>query len=73
MVAVVALCLSLAGYLFIAYKRRFGFVVWFLSNILWIASEFTTSPFSQACRIAMFAVYMAVNVFCWINWKKAKK
>lgn len=70
MLSVIALVCSLSGNVLINYGHRIGFAVWFLANALWIAVNVTTHP--NACQIAMFIVYMALNVHGWMKWRKAE-
>ena len=65
-----ALIFSLSGNILINYKKKIGFIVWIISNILWIAVNLAGEP--NWCQIAMFIVYMALNVQGWLAWNKKK-
>ena len=64
----VALVLSLAGNALINFRKRIGFFVWILSNVAWIAVNMMGTP--NWSQIAMFVVYMAMNVHGWMKWGK---
>lgn len=69
--SVTALILSLAGNLLINYKKRIGFIVWLLSNILWIAVNLLGKP--NVSQIIMFVVYIGFNVHGFLNWRKRQE
>lgn len=69
--SIIALILSLAGNLLINYKKRTGFIVWLLSNILWIAVNLLGKP--NVSQIIMFIVYICFNVHGFLNWRKSTK
>ena len=64
----VALVLSLAGNALINFRKRIGFFVWILSNVAWIAVNMMGIP--NWSQIAMFVVYMTMNVHGWFKWGK---
>ena len=66
--SITALILSLAGNLLINYKKRIGFIVWLLSNILWIAVNLLGKP--NVSQIIMFIVYIGFNVHGFLNWRQ---
>ena len=67
-VSFVALALSLSGSALINFRRRAGFLVWIASNVAWIAVNLMGTP--NWSQIAMFAVYVAMNVHGWVSWGK---
>ena len=67
-VSFVALALSLSGSTLINFRRRVGFFVWIASNVAWIAVNLMGTP--NWSQIAMFVVYMAMNVHGWVSWGK---
>lgn len=67
-VSLVALALSLSGSALINFRRRAGFLVWIASNVAWIVVNLMGTP--NWSQIAMFAVYMAMNVHGWVSWGK---
>lgn len=67
-VSFVALVLSLAGNALINFRKRIGFFVWIASNVVWIAVNLMGIP--NWSQIAMFLVYVALNIHGWITWGK---
>ena len=67
-VSFVALALSLSGSTLINFRRRAGFFVWIASNVTWIVVNLMGTP--NWSQIAMFVVYMAMNVHGWVSWGK---
>ena len=65
-VSFVALALSRSA--LINFRRRVGFPVWIASNVAWIAVNLMGTP--NWSQIAMFVVYMAMNVHGWVSWGK---
>ena len=63
-----ALVLSLAGNALINFRKRIGFFVWILSNVALIAVNMMGTP--NWSKIAMFVVYVALNVHGWFKWGK---
>lgn len=66
-VSLVALAFSLGGNVLINYQKRMGFMVWIISNLLWIAVNLLGTP--NWSQIAMFIVYIALNVQGMLKWK----
>lgn len=69
--SIIALILSLAGNLLINFKKKIGFIVWLLSNILWITVNLLGKP--NVSQIIMFIVYIGFNVHGFLNWRKSTK
>lgn len=67
-ISFVALVLSLAGNALINFRKRVGFFVWIASNVAWIAVNMMGIP--NWSQIAMFVVYMVMNVHGWVSWGK---
>ena len=63
-----ALVCSLGGNLLVNYKKRIGFVIWIISNILWIGVNLRDD--TNWCQIVMFLVYMCLNIQGFIQWGK---
>lgn len=70
-ISVLALVFSLGGNLFINLKNKMGFVVWAISNALWIAVNLMGEP--NVSQIIMFVVYTAFNIHGLISWGKKGK
>lgn len=66
--SVCALVCSLGGNILVNYKKRIGFIVWLISNILWIAVNLRGD--TNWCQIVMFLVYMCLNIQGFIQWGK---
>ena len=64
-----ALMSSLAGNVLVNFKKKIGFVVWSLSNILWVAVNLLAEQ-TNWFQIAMFVVYMGLNIHGFIMWSK---
>ena len=65
-----ALVFSLAGNTLINFKVRFGFVVWIVSNVLWIAVNLMGVP--NWSQIAMFVAYMMLNLHGLLSWGRKR-
>ena len=66
--SICAMVCSLAGNYLVNCKKRIGFIVWIVSNVLWILVNLLGSP--NISQIVMFLVYMALNVQGWWMWRK---
>ena len=64
--SIAALVSSLSGNALVNYKRRVGFIVWIVSNILWILVNLLGD--TNWCQVLMFIAYMCLNVQGWIVW-----
>lgn len=62
-----ALC-SLFGNVLIMLKKRSGWIVWIVGNILWIVYNFL-SEFNLP-MVTMYIVYAIINVCGFVKWKK---
>lgn len=62
-----ALC-SLFGNVLIMLKKKSGWLVWILGNILWIVYNFL-SEFNLP-MVIMYIVYAIINVCGFVRWKK---
>ena len=65
--AAAALC-SLGGNLFIMAKKRIGWLIWILGNILWIIENFL-SEFNLP-MVLMYVAYFIINLAGFIKWRK---
>lgn len=66
----VAMVLSLAGNLFIAKKMKIGFVIWLISNLMWIAVNIIL--IHNIPQIIMYAFFTGANIYGIVNWSKEK-
>jgi nicotinamide riboside transporter PnuC len=65
-----ALVLAVTGNLLVNFKKRFGFIIWILSNIAWIVVNII-GP-TNISQIIMYVIYMGLNIHGFIYWKKDK-
>lgn len=63
-----AMALSLVGNVLIARKKHSGFVVWLISNALWILVN--VFAIRNVPQIVMYAVYAVTNVYGIAMWGK---
>ena len=70
-VSFIAMLCSFGGNGLINFKRKSGYVVWIVSNVLWVAVNLMSQP--NACQIAMFIGYAAFNVHGWLKWTAEEK
>lgn len=62
---------TISGNVLINFRRRIGFLVWIVGNILWIlVNVFGTF---NVFMVIMYVLYAALNVDGWIRWKKIQK
>jgi nicotinamide riboside transporter PnuC len=61
--------LSVGGAIYNARGKVFGFYIWIVANIAWIAFDIYIKSYSQA---ALFAVYTIISVYGIYTWKKNK-
>lgn len=66
--SVLALVMSLTGNIFINFKKRFGYIVWIVSNVLWIIINFTDHL--NVSQVIMYLVYTVLNAQGYILWSK---
>ena len=53
------------------YKKRIGFVIWIISNILWIGVNLRSDE-TNWYQIIMFVIYMCLNIQGFLYWGKKK-
>lgn len=62
---------TISGNLLINYRRRIGFLIWIVGNILWIlVNVFGTF---NLYMVIMYVLYAILNVDGWIKWSKIQK
>lgn len=64
-----ALVCSLSGNALVNYRKRYGFLVWILSNVLWILVNLLGGM--NVCQVLMFIAYMCLNVQGYILWGRS--
>ena len=67
-VSAIATICSLYGNYLVIKKNKFGFVVWLISNILWILINFI--GVLNISQVIMFVIYGILNIYGWIKWKQ---
>lgn len=61
---------SITGNVFINHKRKEGFIIWSIANVLWILVNcIGVINYPQTC---MFGVYIILNFIGFIKWSKTK-
>lgn len=65
--AIATIC-SLYGNYLVIKKNKFGFVIWLISNILWILINFI--GVLNISQVIMFIIYGILNMYGWIKWKQ---
>lgn len=65
--AIATIC-SLYGNYLVIKKSKFGFVIWLISNILWILINFI--GVLNISQVIMFMIYGILNIYGWIKWKQ---
>ena len=69
-ISLVATAGSITGNVFINHKRRVGFIIWSMANVLWILVNcIGVINYPQIC---MFGVYIILNFIGFIKWSKTK-
>jgi len=64
-----ATALSLVGNILIARQSRIGFVVWIVTNILWIVVNVIGVP--NMAQIVLFSAYTLTCIYGLVNWKRS--
>lgn len=70
-ISTIALILSLTGNIMVNFKKRSGFIVWGLSNIVWIIVNLI-GPINVP-QIIMYLVYMGLNIHGFVLWRHEDK
>lgn len=65
--AIATIC-SLYGNYLVIKKNKFGFVIWLISNILWVLINFI--GVLNISQVIMFMIYGILNIYGWIKWKQ---
>ena len=69
--SVFGLISTISGNILINFRRKIGFLVWIVGNILWIlVNVFGTF---NIFMVIMYVLYAILNVDGWIRWKKIQK
>ncbi|MFA6119552.1 MAG: nicotinamide mononucleotide transporter [Parachlamydiales bacterium] len=62
--------LAIIGTYLNAKQVRLGFLVWMLTNGVFVVYNITLHSYQQA---ALFSVYVGLAIFGWVNWGKNTK
>ena len=66
LVSVLGMICSLGGNILIMLKKKSGWIVWTVGNILWIVYNFITTI--NLPMILMYLVYMFINILGYCKW-----
>ncbi|MDP2934644.1 MAG: hypothetical protein Q8N59_02695 [bacterium] len=61
--------LGVTGALFVAYKNKFGFIIWLVGNACWMVYGIATKQWGVAVQFAIFWIIALLGL---INWSKSK-
>ena len=67
----IALILSILGNILITGKKKIGFIVWVVSNCIWIYTNIQKGDNLQ--QNIMFSLYIFLNIIGYINWNRKEK
>ena len=70
-ISTLALILALTGNILVNFRKKFGFIIWTLSNIVWILVNFLGTM--NIPQVIMYTVYMILNIQGFIVWSKKDK
>ena len=66
--SLIAMTGSITGNIFINYKRKVGFLIWTVANVIWILVNCMGElNYPQVC---MFGVYSILNIQVYKKWSK---
>lgn len=68
--SVLATACSLAGNLLVNSKKRVGFIIWIISNVLWVIINFRGEM--NTMQVIMFIAYSVLNIIGWLQWGRSK-
>lgn len=63
-----AFLLSISGNFLVNCQKKSGFVLWIVSNALWVAVNFI-GPTNWS-QVALFVIYALLNVHGYIRWSR---
>ncbi len=61
---------SVAGVILNNLKHRGCFVIWIVTNSIWMVYDFTIGAQAQA---AMFALYLGLSIWGLVKWSKERQ
>lgn len=66
--SILAMLSSLGGNILIMFKKKSGWIVWILGNLLWILINFLGTL--NVPMVIMYLVYIIINIMGFIEWKR---
>lgn len=66
--SILAMLSSLGGNILIMFKKKSGWIVWILGNLLWILINFLGTL--NVPMVIMYLVYIVINIMGFIEWKR---
>lgn len=70
-ISTIALIFALTGNILVNFRKKLGFVIWTLSNILWIAVNLLGTL--NIPQVIMYLVYITLNIQGFIVWSRKDK
>lgn len=70
-ISTIALIFALTGNILVNFRKKLGFVIWTISNILWIAVNFLGTL--NIPQVIMYLVYITLNIQGFIVWSRKDK
>jgi len=67
-----AMAVSLAGTVMVNYRNPKGFLVWVLSNIMWILIGLAASEVNWG-QVCLYVVYLATSIQGYVVWMRKPK
>lgn len=62
--------LALAGTILNANRNKYGFILWFVTNLFWVVVDFQSGLYAQS---ALFLAYTLLAVKGMVTWSKKEK
>lgn len=69
-VSFIAMTISITGNVLVGMRKRGAFILWSISNLMWIGISFLT--YVNVSQIVMYMVYLVINVWSFLSWKPDK-
>lgn len=69
-ISILALLTSLTGNILVNYQKRFGFIIWSVSNIFWIWVNFISTL--NVPQVIMYFVYLLLNLQGFLVWGRKR-
>ena len=61
--------LSIVGVIANIHKKRWCFLVWFVTNLFWFLHDFYFQEYAQA---GIFLIYLILSIYGWAKWRQSK-